>query len=106
MSAAEPLGVPAPSRRTRSRTHLRPVSGKAQRAEETSPLRTDAAVPVPVPTADIPGLSSQLTNLERELRNTWKVMLELDAATAGRVGHAGRLVHRAAAVLSDHSVIY
>jgi len=104
MSAAEPLGVPAPSRRTRSRTHLRPVSGKAQRAEETSRPRTAEAAPVPA--ADIPGLSSQLSSLERELRNTWKVMLELDAATAGRVGHAGRLVHRAAAVLSDHSVIY
>jgi hypothetical protein len=86
MSAAEPLGVPAPTRRTRSTTrrHLH----------------------VAEPAADLPSLSSRLTKLERELRDTWSAMLELDAATAGRLGHAGKLVHRAAVVLNDHSAIY
>jgi hypothetical protein len=27
-------------------------------------------------------------------------------SAAGRVGHAGKLVHRAAVVLADHSAIY
>lgn len=86
MSAAEPLGVPDTTRRTRSRTrrHLH----------------------VAEPAADLPGLSSRLTTLERELRDTWTAMLELDAAAAGRLGHAGKLVHRAAVVLNDHSAIY
>jgi hypothetical protein len=86
MSAAETLGVPATPRRTRSRSqrHLRVAS----------------------PAADLPSLSTRLTQLERELRDTWTAMLEIDAATAGRVGHAGKLVHRAAAVLNDHSAIY
>ena len=85
MSAAEPLEVPAPSPTTRqSRRHLR----------------------VAEPAADITSLSSRLNHLERELRETWTAMLELDAAAAGRVGHAGKLVHRAAVVLADHSAIY
>ena len=86
MSAAETLGVPATPRRTRSRSrrHLH----------------------VAEPAADIPGLSTRLTKLERELRDTWTAMLELDAAAASRVGHAGKLVHRAAVVLNDHSAIY
>ena len=86
MSAAEPLGVPATPRRTRnpSRRHLR----------------------VAEPAPDIPGLSTRLTTLERELRDTWTQLLELDAAAAGRIGHAGKLVHRAAVVLNDHSAIY
>jgi len=85
MSAAEPLEVPTSSRRTRkSRRHLR----------------------VAEPSVDLPSLSSQLNRLERELRETWTAMLELDSATAGRVGHAGKLVHRAAVVLDDRSTIY
>ncbi|HMG45110.1 MAG TPA: hypothetical protein VK611_27510 [Acidimicrobiales bacterium] len=85
MSAAEPLEVPASSGRTRkSRRHLR----------------------VAEPAADLPRLSSRLNRLERELRDTWTAMLELDSATAGRIGHAGKLVHRAAVVLDDRSTIY
>lgn len=86
MSAAEPLGVPDTPRRPRTRTrrHLQ----------------------VAEPTADLPGLSSRLNKLERELRDTWTAMLELDDAAAGRLGHAGKLVHRAAVVLNDHSAIY
>jgi len=87
MSAAEPLGVPATPRRTRTRPSRRHL----QLAE---------------PATDLPGLSTRLSKLERELRDTWTAMLELDAAAAGRVGHAGKLVHRAAVVLSDHSAIY
>lgn len=88
MSAAEPLDAPARPRRSRStRRHLHPVA------------KTE-------PTVDIPGLSHRLGALERELRDTWTTMLELDAAAAGRLGHAGKLVHRAGVVLSDHSAIY
>ena len=87
MSAAEPLEVPTSSGRARSksdRRHLR----------------------VAEPTVDLPSLSNRLNRLERELRDTWTTMLELDSATAGRIGHAGKLVHRAAVVLDDRSAIY
>lgn len=58
------------------------------------------------PNPDLPSLSDQLNKLERELRKTWTLMLDQDAVAAGRVGHAGRLVHRAAVVLGDHTAIY
>ncbi|HEY8543912.1 MAG TPA: hypothetical protein VIL36_02650 [Acidimicrobiales bacterium] len=58
------------------------------------------------PAVDVFSLSDRLDKLERELRETWTTMLELDAAAAGRIGHAGKLVHRAAIVLSDRDVIY
>jgi hypothetical protein len=72
---------------------------------------TPSAQPTPPPperppAPDIIGLSAQLRTLERELRQTWSTMLELDAATAGRVGHAGRLVHQAGMVLGDYTAIY
>lgn len=53
-----------------------------------------------------PPLATQLRTLEQELRRSWTAMLELDTAAAGRLGHAGRLVHQASVVLADHNAIY
>ena len=97
MSAVEPLATPAPKKRPRR--HLRPVAPATERVEK--------AKPAPVqPGVDLAGLSSQLAVLERDLRHTWSVMLELDAATAGRVSHAGRLLRQASVVLDDRSAIF
>lgn len=90
MSAVEPLTTTTPAApRRKPRRHLRPVA----------PTPTEPGV-------DLAGLSSQLSQLERDLRHTWNVMLELDAATAGRVSHAGKLLHQASIVLGDHTAIY
>jgi hypothetical protein len=90
MSAVEPLSTPATTRR-RSRRHLRPVTASPERAQ---------------PGVDLAGLSTQLAQLERDLRHTWTAMLELDAATAGRVSHAGKLLRQAKVVLADQSAIF
>lgn len=89
MSAVEPLTSPAPKKR--ARRHLRSV------APEPAPVQ---------PGVDLAGLSSQMAELERALRQTWTVMLELDAAAAGRVSHAGRLLHQASVVLDDRTAIF
>lgn len=90
MSAVEPLTPTTPAApRRKARRHLRPVA------------------PAPTqPGVDLAGLSSQLSQLERDLRHTWNVMLELDSATAGRVSHAGKLLHQASIVLDDRTAIY
>lgn len=91
MSAVEPLATTPTTTRRRSRRHLRPVTTSPERAQ---------------PGIDLAGLSMQLAELERELRHTWTAMLDFDAATAGRVSHAGKLLRQAKVVLADHSVIY
>jgi hypothetical protein len=107
MSAIEPLETPAPPT---PRRHLRPVTSRSapqRRKAATTKAPEPAPQPQPQPQPpDLPTLSTQLQVLERELRQTWSTMLELDAATAGRLGHAGRLVHQASVVLGDHTAIY
>ncbi|HEY3144300.1 MAG TPA: hypothetical protein VGJ86_24435 [Acidimicrobiales bacterium] len=51
-------------------------------------------------------LSRTLTALERDVRQTWAQLLEIDAAAAGQLGAVGRLIHRANVVLDDKNVIY
>lgn len=59
----------------------------------------------PMPTSDdVDDLTARLTALERDLRRTWAALVERDAGMAGRVGHAGRLVHRAAAILEPGTI--
>jgi hypothetical protein len=87
----------APTKRTR-----KTGAKQAAKPDATPPPQP----PAPQPAPDIVGLSAQLRTLEQELRNTWSTMLELDAATAGRLGHAGRLVHQAGMVLGDYNAIY
>jgi len=105
MSAIEPLETTAPPT---TRRHLRPVASKsAPQRRKTAATKPPDPEPAPkTKPTDLPSLSTQLQTLERELRQTWSAMLELDAATAGRLGHAGRLVHQASVVLGDHTAIY
>jgi hypothetical protein len=114
MSAVEPLAGPTgrtAAGRSPSR-HLRPVRSRSVPTRNRKGAATQAAkqeapsLPPQPPAPDIVGLSAQLRNLEQELRHTWTQMLELDAAAAGRVGHARRLVHQAGIVLGDYSAIY
>lgn len=53
---------------------------------------------------DVDDLSGRLAELERELQQVWASLLVRDAGMAGRVGHAGRLVHRAVSILETDTI--
>jgi hypothetical protein len=53
---------------------------------------------------DVRDLSERLVDLERELRHVWAGLVNRDASMAGRVGHASRLIHRAASVLEPEMI--
>ena len=53
---------------------------------------------------DVRDLSERLVDLERELRYVWAALVDRDAGMAGRVGHASRLIHRAASVLEPEMI--
>jgi hypothetical protein len=51
-------------------------------------------------------LSLRLGMLERDLRHSWASMLDVSTDAAARIGQAGRLIHRAKALLEDSSVLF
>ena len=53
---------------------------------------------------DVRDLSERLADLERELRQVWAGLVNRDAGMAGRVGHASKLIHRAASVLESEMI--
>jgi hypothetical protein len=73
----------------------RPPRGEPPSAARTPSTTSD----------DVGDLTARLAVLERDLRRTWAALVDHDAGLAGRVGHAGRLVHRAATIL-EPSTIY
>jgi hypothetical protein len=54
---------------------------------------------------DVRDLLERLVECERELRHVWAGLVNRDASMAGRVGHASKLIHRAASVL-EPDLIY
>jgi hypothetical protein len=79
--------------RTHSRTEG-PPEGERPALHTVVPIRDD-----------VRDLSTRLADLERDLRHVWAALVDRDAGLAGRVGHAGRLIHRAASVL-EADMIY
>ena len=73
---------------------LRPARGEPPSAAGPSPTTSD----------DVGDLTARLVLLERDLRRTWAALVDHDASLAGRVGHAGRLVHRAATILEPGTI--
>ena len=53
---------------------------------------------------DVRDLSERLVDLERDLRHVWAALVDRDAGMAGRVGHASKLIHRAASVLESEMI--
>jgi hypothetical protein len=91
--AAAPTPM-ADVREARPEGAMRPPRGEPPSIATTAPATSD----------DVGDLTARLAVLERDLRRTWAALVERDASLAGRVGHAGRLVHRAATILEPGTI--
>jgi hypothetical protein len=73
--------------------------------DETEPASGSRGPTTPTTRDDVGDLTARLMDLERDLRHVWAALVNRDAGMAGRVGHASRLIHRAASVL-ETDLIY
>jgi hypothetical protein len=73
-------------------------------ADATEPVTGSERPTTPATRDDVRDLSERLVDLERELRHVWAALVNRDAGMAGRVGHASRLIHRAATVLEPEMI--
>jgi hypothetical protein len=73
-------------------------------AEATEPMNGERGPTTTATRDDVRDLTERLVDLERDLRHVWAALVNRDAGLAGRVGHASRLIHRAASVLEPEMI--
>ena len=72
--------------------------------DDAEPVNRGGGPTTPATRDDVHDLSERLVDLERELRHVWATLVNRDAGMAGRVGHASKLIHRAASVLEPEMI--
>lgn len=93
--------------RTRRRVTSQPRRSQriARSVEPEATIRSQPAGDPVFAGGTVMDLSQQLGVLERDLRHAWVSLLGLNTEAAGRIGDAGRLIHRAKALLDDTTLI-